>query len=59
MENVTILNINEVADMLRLTPATVYKYASDGTIPCVRVGRNYRFSKELLESWIKSENETK
>ena len=59
MEKVTILNINEVADMLRLTTATVYKYASNGTIPCVRVGRNYRFSKELLESWIKTENAPK
>lgn len=54
--NVTIMTVNEVAEMLKLKPSTVYRHASDGTIPCIRVGRNYRFSKEVIEAWLSQEN---
>jgi len=52
-EEMTILTTNEVAEMLRLHPMTVCKYAAAGKIPCIQLGRVYRFRKEDIETWLR------
>lgn len=57
----TILTTNEVAEMLRLHPATVCKHAARGDIPCVQIGSMFRYKKEAIEAWLNlksKENET-
>ena len=57
----TMLTTNEVAEMLRLHPATVCKYAARGDIPCIQLGSMYRYKKEVIEAWLSlksEENET-
>jgi len=57
----TMLTRNEVAEMLRLHPATVCKYAAIGDIPCIQLGTKYRYKKEVIEAWLSlksEENET-
>ena len=53
----TILTTNEVAEMLRLHPATVCKYAARGAIPCIQIGSMYRFKKEIIEAWLSLKGE--
>ena len=53
-EEMTILTTVEVAEMLRLHPMTVCKYAKEGKIPCIQLGRVYRFRKEDIEDWLKN-----
>ena len=51
-EPVTILTTNEVAKMLRLHPMTICKYAARGEIPCIQLGRMYRFREEDIKNWL-------
>jgi len=47
-----VMNVDEVAGYLRVAPATVYRLARQGKIPCGKVGRAWRFRKEALDDWI-------
>lgn len=38
-----LLTAQEVAQALRVDPATVRRWANDGTLPSIRVGRGWRF----------------
>ena len=54
-----IMTAQEVAQYLRLSTATVYKLAQAGKIPATRVGRAWRFKRELLDEWIKQQSSSK
>lgn len=49
-----VMNVNEVAVYLRVAPATIYRLAQKGQIPCGKVGRSWRFHKEAIDRWIAS-----
>jgi excisionase family DNA binding protein len=51
-----IMTAQEVAEYLRLAEATVYKLAQAGDIPAVKVGRAWRFKKELIDEWFRGES---
>jgi excisionase family DNA binding protein len=45
-----ILTIREVADLLKLHPKTINKFAISGKLPAYRIGRQWRFRKsEILK----------
>ena len=48
-----VLTALEVAQYLRLDVATIYKLAQSGEIPAVKVGRTWRFKKELIDEWFR------
>ena len=50
-----IMTTPEVARYLRLTEATIYKLAQAGEIPAVRVGRAWRFKKQLIDEWFRQQ----
>ncbi len=52
-----VMNVNEVAAYLRVAPATVYRLAQNGKIPCGKVGRAWRFRKEAIDLWISEQPE--
>ena len=43
-----VLTAREVALLLRVNIKTVYESAKTGTIPCVRLGRHFRFSRRAI-----------
>ncbi|MEM5947135.1 PTS sugar transporter subunit IIA [Spirochaetia bacterium 38H-sp] len=47
-----ILTTEEVASILRLSERTVIKFAKEGTIPAMKVGGQFRFSRDKLIEWI-------
>ena len=47
-----IMTTNEIAEYLKLHPITIIKYAREGKIPATRIGRVWRFDKELVDRWI-------
>lgn len=47
-----IMTTKDVAEYLRLHKVTVCKYASEGKIPCVKIGRAFRFDKAAIDAWI-------
>lgn len=50
-----IMTIREVAQYLRLTEKTTYRYAAEGIIPGFKVGGAWRFRRSQIESWIERE----
>jgi excisionase family DNA binding protein len=57
VSNPAIMTVHDVATYLRLSEAKVYKLANEGCIPALRMGKAWRFKKELLDEWIRRETE--
>ncbi len=47
-----ILTLEEVARYLRLKPQTIYKWAQEKRIPAVKLGKEWRFRKSILDRWL-------
>ena len=45
----TLLTVEELAKILRLHPKTIYRLVEKGKLPCIRVGRNVRFSSDVIQ----------
>jgi excisionase family DNA binding protein len=55
--NVCIMTVHDVAEYLRLSEAKVYRMANEGCIPALRMGKTWRFKRELIDEWIRRETE--
>ena len=40
-----IMNVGEVADLLRVSNQTVYNLVTEGRLPATKIGREWRFSR--------------
>src|SRR5487761_1803800 len=47
-----LLNVAQAASLLNVRESWVRTAARTGQLPCVRVGRHLRFSREQLEQWL-------
>jgi len=47
-----IMTTRELADYLRLHQITICKLSKEGKIPSIRIGRVWRFDKEVIDEWI-------
>lgn len=52
---IEIMTVQEVAEYLRLAEATVYRLAQSGEIPAAKVGRAWRFKRELIDEWFRQQ----
>lgn len=43
-----VLTVKEIADYLRLSEMTVLRLTNQGAIPGVKIGRQWRFRKEVI-----------
>jgi excisionase family DNA binding protein len=50
--NHEILTLEEVAHYLRLKPQTIYKWVQERRIPAVKLGKEWRFRKSVLDRWL-------
>lgn len=48
----SLMSPDEVCDVLKLTKSTLYRFARDGKIPCVRLGSLIRFRRADVERVI-------
>jgi len=53
--NTDIMTIKEVAVYLKLTEKTAYRLTAQGKIPGFKVGGSWRFRKDEIENFTKSE----
>lgn len=51
-----VLTLQECSAYLKIAESTIYVLARKGKIPCQKVGRNWRFSKDALDRWLRGEN---
>jgi excisionase family DNA binding protein len=47
-----IMTTRELAKYLRLHQITICKLSKEGKIPSIRIGRVWRFDKEVIDEWI-------
>jgi excisionase family DNA binding protein len=48
-----LLNVRELAELLKINPSTVRDHAAKGLIPCMRIGNRFRFEPARIRQWIK------
>ena len=47
-----LMTLSEVADYLRVTKKTIYRLLEQGKIPSTKVGRQWRFNREVINDWL-------
>jgi excisionase family DNA binding protein len=52
-----LLTADEAAEHLRIHVKTVQKMAREGLIPCLRMGKYWRFRLSTLDQWVSSQQE--
>lgn len=50
-----MFTVQEIADLLRVNKVTVYRMAKRGAIPTLKVGRQWRFDKKLIQRWLQNQ----
>jgi len=45
------MSINEVAERFGVNVTTIYRLVQKGKLPGFKIGNQWRFSEDLLESW--------
>ncbi|MFB0527489.1 MAG: helix-turn-helix domain-containing protein [bacterium] len=50
------MTIKEVANYLRLSKVTVYKMTRQGKIPALKIGKQWRYNKSEIDSWVKQKS---
>lgn len=54
-----IMTIEELAKYLRLHTSTVYRMVRMGQIPASKIGNQWRFRKDVIDSWITEQEKGK
>ncbi len=47
-----IMTTKELSRYLKLHEITICNYAAEGKIPAIRIGRVWRFDKDVIDDWI-------
>ena len=50
------LNLSEVADYLKMSKSTIYKWCGKNQIPYIKTGKVLLFKKEMIDSWLEQYN---
>ena len=48
------LKVNELAEMLQVTPQHIYRLASAGLIPCFRIEGAIRLDPQEVAAWLRT-----
>ncbi len=47
-----IMTIEELAEYLKISKSSMYKLCQEGRIPGNKVGRHWRFQREVIDGWL-------
>ncbi|MBN1621020.1 MAG: helix-turn-helix domain-containing protein [Endomicrobiales bacterium] len=48
-----VMDIKELSDYLGIGKSKIYSLIRQKKIPASRIGRQYRFSKDVVDAWLK------
>ena len=51
-----LINIDELADYLRIQKQTIYNWLNQGKITGIKVGGVWRFDRREIDKWLKSQS---
>ena len=49
-----LIDIDELAEYLKLKKQTIYNWLSDGKISGIKVGGVWRFDRKEIEAWLRT-----
>ena len=49
--------VKEIAEWFSMKPSTIYGYAANSRIPCIRIGGRIRFIRDDVLRWIEARTE--
>lgn len=55
MEATKLMNVEEAAGYVGLSTFTVRRLAKQGSIPAAKIGRAYRFKREDIDSYLRTQ----
>jgi len=47
-----IMNLDELVDYLKISKSTLYKLLRRGQLPGKKVGKQWRFHREMIVAWL-------
>ncbi len=47
-----IMTLEEVAKYLKLKPQTIYTWVQNDKIPAVKLGKEWRFKRSMIDKWF-------
>lgn len=50
--NPDIMTVHEVAGYLQMSQSKIYRLLKRRQIPAIRIGKSWRFRKDLLDDWL-------
>lgn len=48
----SVMTITELSTYLKVSKSTLYKLAQEGKVPGQKVGRHWRFHREVVDAWL-------
>ncbi len=51
-----IMNVKELAEYIGMSKSKIYQLIRQKKIPASKIGRQYRFTRELMDKWLKEQN---
>jgi len=52
-----LVTVQEVADYLKMSTQTIYRFAQQGRIPALKVGNRWRFRPADIETWLQHQDD--
>ncbi len=52
-----VMSVRELADYLRISVHTVYRLAEQGRLPGRKVGKHWRFHRDVIVAWLAARHE--
>jgi excisionase family DNA binding protein len=46
------LTLEQIAEYLQMSTSSIYKMAQAGKIPAYKVGRQWRFKRKEIDTWV-------
>lgn len=50
------LTLNELAEYIKMSKSTIYKWCSNGQIPYIKTGKLLLFKKDAIDLWLEQFN---
>ena len=54
--NAEIMNVAALSVYLNVSRSTIYKYSQNGTIPARKDGRRWRYHREEIDGWLRTQS---
>jgi len=49
-----VMTIDDLATYLKVSKSTLYKLCAEGKVPGQKIGRHWRFHKDVIDGWLKN-----